>query len=105
MIYVFTALCQEVCHSKEARKKSFQVDICIYHMISAKPKVTIFHSLKDASTSAHFTNSDSNTTGSKSECITLNSDNHSSTTPVSTANIFQHLLQNLQPERISKHSL
>lgn len=34
--------------------------------------------------------------------ITLNSDNHSSTIPVSTANIFQHPFQNLQPERASK---
>lgn len=40
---------------KRQGKKPFQGDIRIYHMISAKPKVTIFLFLEDASTPAHFT--------------------------------------------------
>lgn len=65
MIPTFTLCIRKYVIPKRTRKKKFcQADICIYHIISAKSKVTIFlHFLQLSSTIAQCSSSDSNTMG------------------------------------------
>lgn len=107
MIYIFIALYQEVLIPKRTRKKILSsIHLHISHYLS---KIQGYYFFSSSTVIKHscilLQQQFKHYWLSIWECITLNSDNHSSTTPVSTANIFQHPFQNLQPERISKPSL